>query len=54
MGILKKLTFYVPDMVIQLKLDKEIQQINKLKSDVQKSIDETQLLMDSLVQEYFG
>ena len=54
MGILKKLTFLVPDMEIQLKLDKEIQQINKLKSDVQKSIDETQLLMDSLMQEYFG
>jgi len=31
MGILKKLTFYVPDMEIQLKLDKEIEQINKLK-----------------------
>ena len=31
MGILKKLTFCVPDMEIQLKLDKEIQQINKLK-----------------------
>ena len=29
-------------------------QINKLKSDVQKSIEETQLLMDSLMQEYFG
>lgn len=29
-------------------------QIDKLKSDVQKSIDETQLLMDSLMQEYFG
>lgn len=29
-------------------------QINKLKSDVQKSIDETQLLMDSLMKEYFG
>ena len=29
-------------------------QINKLKADVQKSIDETQLLMDSLMQEYFG
>ena len=29
-------------------------QINKLKSDVQTSIDETQLLMDSLMQEYFG
>lgn len=54
MGILKNLTFCVPDMEIQLKLDKEIRQINKLKSDVQKSIDETQLLMDSLMQEYFG
>ena len=54
MGILKNLTFCVPDMEIQLKLDKEIQQINKLKSDVQKSIDETQLLMDSLMQEYFS
>ena len=31
MGILKKLTFCVPDMEIQLKLDKEIQQIKKLK-----------------------
>ena len=54
MGILKNLTFCVPDMEIQLKLDKEIRQINKLKSDIQKSIDETQLLMDSLMQEYFG
>lgn len=54
MGILKKLTFCVPDMEIQLKLDNEIQQINKLKVDVQKSIDETQLLMNSLMQEYFG
>ena len=33
---------------------KFVLQINKLKSDVQKSIDETQLLMDSLMQEYFG
>lgn len=31
MGILKNLTFCVPDMEIQLKLDKEIRQINKLK-----------------------
>lgn len=33
---------------------KFVLQINKLKVDVQKSIDETQLLMDSLMQEYFG
>jgi len=33
---------------------KFVLQINKLKFDIQKSIDETQLLMDSLMQEYFG
>lgn len=31
MGILKNLTFLVPDMEIQVKLDQEIQHINKLK-----------------------
>ena len=38
----------------QNELSNLVCQINKLKSDVQKSIDETQLLMDSLMQEYFG
>ena len=31
-----------------------VQQVDKLKFDVQKSLDETQVLFDSLVQEYFG
>ena len=44
----------VPDLEKQVKFSRFVDQINKLKSDVQKSINETQLLMDSLMQEYFG
>lgn len=44
----------LPPVSIQEEFTKFLSQINKLKSDVQKSIDETQLLMDSLMQEYFG
>lgn len=44
---------WVP-IIKQNELSNFVSQINKLKSDVQKSIDETQLLMDSLMQEYFG
>ena len=43
-----------PPLVEIARFEKIVEQINKLKSDVQKSIDETQLLMDSLMQEYFG
>lgn len=51
---IKNLEIPVPPIGIQSKLLFELDQINKLKSDVQKSIDETQLLMNSLMQEYFG
>ena len=44
----------IPDLEEQVKFSEFVTQINKLKSDVQKSIDETKLLMDSLMQEYFG
>ena len=53
-GRIKKLKGFVPDIYLQYEFIKVVNQINKLKSDVQKSIDETQLLMDSLMQEYFG
>lgn len=53
-GRIKKLKGFVPDINLQYEFIKIVNQINKLKSDVQKSIDETQLLMDSLMQEYFG
>ena len=51
---LKKREIPIPPIDIQIKFSQMVNQINKLKSDVQKSIDETQLLMDSLMQEYFG
>lgn len=44
----------LPPIELQISFAKYLNQINKLKFDVQKSIDETQLLMDSLMQEYFG
>ena len=50
---LKKREIPIPPIDIQIKFSQMVNQINKLKSDVQKSIDETQLLMDSLMQEYF-
>lgn len=51
---LKSIEIILPPIVKQFSFAEFIKQINKLKSDVQKSIDETQLLMDSLMQEYFG
>ena len=51
---LKKREIPIPPIDIQIKFSQMVNQINKLKSDVQKSIEETQLLMDSLMQEYFG
>ena len=50
----RHLKVLLPALNLQLQFAQEVYQINKLKSDVQKSIDETQLLMDSLMQEYFG
>ena len=50
----RHLKVLLPTLNLQLQFAQEVYQINKLKSDVQKSIDETQLLMDSLMQEYFG
>lgn len=50
----RHLKVLLPSINLQKQFAQEVNQINKLKSDVQKSIDETQLLMDSLMQEYFG
>ena len=50
----RHLKVLLPVLNLQLQFAQEVYQINKLKSDVQKSIDEIQLLMDSLMQEYFG
>lgn len=44
----------VPPMEIQKQFTLFVEQVDKLKFAVQKSLDETQTLFDSLMQKYFG
>lgn len=44
----------LPDIRMQEKFCDFVHHIDKLKFDVQKSLDKTQMLFDSLMQEYFG
>ena len=52
--ILGELEFIIPPKKQQDKFDLFIKQVDKSKAVVQKAIDETQLLFDSLMQKYFG
>lgn len=45
---------YVPELELQQQFVDFVNQVNKSKVAVQKALDETQLLFDSLMQEYFG
>ena len=45
---------YVPDIELQNQFADFVHQVNKSKVAVQKALDETQMLLDSLMQEYFG
>ena len=51
---LGKNLFVVPPMDVQKQFSAFVAQIDKSKSAIQKSLDETQVLFDSLMQEYFG
>lgn len=51
---IKKMTIPVPDLIKQKAFATFVTQVNKTKSAIQKSLDETQLLFDSLMQQYFG
>ena len=51
---IRKTKIYVPDINLQNKFASFVQQVNKSKFEVQKSLEKTQLLFDSLMQEYFG
>ena len=46
--------FIVPPLSLQEQFAAFVSQIDKSKSVIQKSLDETQLLFDSLMQKYFG
>jgi len=51
---LNKMTILLPDSrEEQIKFEKFVQQVDNLKVEVQKSLDETQLLFDSMMQKYF-
>lgn len=54
MKILGDLSFIIPPMEQQIKFEKFVAQVDKSKVAVQKSLDGTQILFDSLMQEYFG
>ena len=51
---LKNMLVYDVPLVLQEQFAEFVQQIDKSKFEVQKALDETQLLMDSLMQKYFG
>ena len=53
-AMLKKLQVMVPDKTLQEQFAGFVAQIDKSKSAIQAAFDKTQLLFDSLMQEYFG
>ena len=52
--IIKGLTFRLPPLDLQKLFIAFYNQVDKSKATVQKALDETQLLFDSLMQQYFG
>ena len=54
LGDIRKLTVIVPPMGLQEQFSAFVAQIDKSKVAVQKSLDKTQQLFDSLMQKYFG
>jgi type I restriction enzyme S subunit len=53
-GKYNKLQLMLPPMKLQQQFADFVAQVDKSKVAVQKALDETQLLFDSLMQEYFG
>ena len=51
---LKQIYVYVPPKQLQEQFAAFVHQVDKSKAAVKKSLDETQLLFDSLMQQYFG
>lgn len=54
LGVISMTKIIVPPMYLQNEFADFVQQVNKSKVVVQKALDETQLLFDSLMQKYFG
>ena len=54
LGEIKKTKIFLPPMELQKEFVSFVEQVDKSKVAVQKALDETQILFDSLMQEYFG
>ena len=54
LGIVRKIEIPLPPLDLQNKFVSFVKQVDKSKVAVQKSLDEAQLLFDSLMQKYFG
>ena len=54
LGEIKKARIILPPMELQRQFAAFVEQVDKSKVAVQKSLDETQLLFNSLMQKYFG
>ena len=53
-NMIKNFTVLVPTVELQMQFVKFVEQVDKSKVAVQKALDETKLLFDSLMQQYFG
>lgn len=54
MGILKELQFLVPPITLQNEFAHFVEQTDKSKLEIQKSLDKLEILKKSLMQQYFG
>ena len=52
--MLKDFDILTPPKVMQEEFSVCVEQVDKSKVAIQKALDETQLLFESLMQEYFG
>lgn len=51
---LRALPVLIPPLPLQNQFAAFVAEVDKSKADVQKALDQTQLLFDSLMQQYFG
>ena len=54
LGEIKKTKIFLPPMELQMEFVAFVEQVDKSKVAIQKSLAETQLLFDKLMQDYFG
>ena len=54
MNIFRQFECIVPPIVLQKQFSKFYKQVDKSKFAIQRSLEKTQQLFDSLMQEYFG